>query len=272
MADKEGQTLAQRMSGRWQGDEEMLMGPEQPPTTSVGRFTNTKVLGGRGIRADYVQEAGGETGMMCETVYRFDADGTVTMSWFPGEGEPQMYHGTVTGFVIEVSRTNAEGMLETLTADYSEAGRLSSRMQLRMPDGSAMTVFSGEYRRLPPPRGKALWRDLTVADAASLKGFYEDVVGWKAEGADMGGYEDFNMLDADGEVAAGVCHARGGNADLPPVWLPYFAVDSADEAIASAKAGGGRIVAGPKGYDAYRYVIIEDPAGACFVACEEVQP
>lgn len=68
-------------------------------------------------------------------------------------------------------------------------------------------------------------------------------------------------LDADGEVAAGVCHARGGNADLPLVWLPYFAVASADDAIARAQAGGGRVVAGPKGYDAYRYVVIEDPAG-----------
>ena len=216
-------------------------------------------------------ETGGETGMVCETVYRFDADGAVVMSWFPGEGPPQVYSGTVEDFRIEVSRTNADGMLETLTADYAEPGRMSSRMQLKMPDGSAMTVFSGDYRRMPAPTGKAVWRDLTVADAVSLKSFYEDVVGWKAEGADMGGYEDFNMLDADGEVAAGVCHARGGNADLPPVWLPYFAVDSADTAISRAKAGGGRIVAGPKGYDAWRYVIIEDPAGASFVACEEVQ-
>lgn len=272
MTEKETNELAGRMSGRWQGDEEIVMGPAQPPLQSVGRFSNTAVLGGRGIRADYVQETGGEAGMVCETVYRFDADGAVVMSWFPGEGEPQVYRGTVTDFRIEVSRTNADGMLETLTADYSEPGRMSNSMQLKLPDGTDMTVFSGDYRRLPPPPGKAVWRDLTVADAVSLKGFYEDVLGWKAEGADMGGYEDFHMLDADGEVAAGVCHARGGNADLPPVWLPYFAVGSADDAIARAKAGGGRVVAGPKGYDAYRYVVIEDPAGASFVACEEVQP
>ena len=78
------------------------------------------------------------------------------------------------------------------------------------------------------------------------------------------------LLDSQGQVAAGICHARGGNADLPPVWLPYFSVDSADDAAASARDGGGRVVAGPKHYDRYRYVIIEDPAGASLVACEEV--
>ena len=80
---------------------------------------------------------------------------------------------------------------------------MSNRMQLTLPNGSEMTVFAGEYRRLPPPQGKVVWRDLTVADASSLKVFYEEVVGWKAEGANMGGYEDFNMLDDDGNVAAG---------------------------------------------------------------------
>ena len=47
---------------------------------------------------------------------------------------------------------------------------------------------------------------------------------------DLGGETEIVMfecachLDADGEVAVGVCHARDGNAGLPPVWLPYFAV------------------------------------------------
>ena len=156
MNDNEVKALAERMSGSWQGDEEIVVGPEQPPMKSVGRFNNATALGGRGIRADYVQENGGETGMVCETVYRFDADGAVLMSWFPGEGEPQVYRGMAVGFRIEVSRTNADGMLETLTADYSEPGQMSNSMQLTMPDGSTMIVFSGEYRRLPPARGEVV--------------------------------------------------------------------------------------------------------------------
>ena len=151
MTDEELSALTERMSGRWQGDEEIVMGPDQPPLSSVGRFTNSAVLGGQGMRGDYAQETDGETGMLCETVYRFDADGAVVMSWFPATGDPQVYRGTVADFRIEVSRTNADGMLETLIADYSEAGRMSNRMQLKLPDGTAMTVFSGDYRRVSPP-------------------------------------------------------------------------------------------------------------------------
>jgi hypothetical protein len=39
----------------------------------------------------------------------------------------------------------------------------------------------------------------------------------------MGEYSDFNMTMPDGgELAAGICHARGGNADLPSQWLIYI--------------------------------------------------
>ena len=36
--------------------------------------------------------------------------------------------------------------------------------------------------------------------------------------------QDESMLTPAGEGAAGVCHARGVNANIPPVWLVYFMV------------------------------------------------
>ncbi len=65
------------------------------------------------------------------------------------------------------------------------------------------------------------WVDLTVENAESLRDFYAAVVGWKPEAVAMKGYNDFNMT-AQGEAVAGICHARGANADIPPVWLLYF--------------------------------------------------
>jgi len=64
--------------------------------------------------------------------------------------------------------------------------------------------------------GSIGWTDLTVTDAEAIRKFYSAVVGWKADPVDMGGYNDFNMTPpASGEAVAGVCHARGGNTDLP---------------------------------------------------------
>ncbi|MEO1244222.1 MAG: VOC family protein [Pseudomonadota bacterium] len=269
--DTELAALIGRMSGRFVGDEEIVIDPaEQRTLQATGKFVNSAVLGGTGIRAEYVQEIGGEAGMRCETVFRFDNTGAAVMSWLPSEGDPQVYRGSFDGFVIEASHTSGDGTRQTLTADYSDLSGMSNSMHVHLPDGSKIPVFSGSYRRVPTVQGQQMWRDLTVDDAATVRTFYELVLGWSGQGADMGGYEDFHMLDAEGQVAAGVCHARGGNADLPPVWLPYFAVDSAEGAMRRAEEAGGRAVSALKQHDRYRYIALEDPAGASFIACEEV--
>lgn len=81
----------------------------------------------------------------------------------------------------------------------------------------------------------------------------------------MGGYSDFVMTDAaSGEPRAGVCHARGGNAGLPPAWLVYVVVTDLDASLASATALGGKVLAGPKAMGTDRYAVLSDPAGAAF--------
>lgn len=62
---------------------------------------------------------------------------------------------------------------------------------------------------------------------------------------------------------AGVCHARGMNADMPPVWLVYFTVPDLQQAIDRAVQRGGRLAAGPKG-DGPWFSVVQDPAGAYF--------
>lgn len=110
--------------------------------------------------------------------------------------------------------------------------------------------------------GTIAWTDLTVPDAEKLRDFYREVVGWEAEGLDMGGYEDFNMLSSVGEAVAGICHARGANADLPPQWLVYIVVKDLDESLRRCGAGGGVVVVAPSTLGAGGYGVIRDPAGA----------
>jgi predicted enzyme related to lactoylglutathione lyase len=60
-----------------------------------------------------------------------------------------------------------------------------------------------------------------------------------------------------------VCHARGNNADLPPVWLVYLVVEDLEESLVGVREGGGEILAGPKGMGpGSAYAVIRDPAGA----------
>jgi predicted enzyme related to lactoylglutathione lyase len=114
-----------------------------------------------------------------------------------------------------------------------------------------------------PAVGTIGWHDLTVADAESVRDFYADVAGWTFSGLDMGGYSDFVMTPpGGGDAAAGICHARGGNANLPAQWLMYIIVADLDRSIEACRTRGGEVLAGPKSMGEARYCVIRDPAGA----------
>ncbi len=111
--------------------------------------------------------------------------------------------------------------------------------------------------------GDMAWLDLTIKNAEQVQDFYCQVVGWKSEGCDMGGYQDYTMLNpSSGDATAGVCHSSGVNADLPPAWLPYFLVANIDKSVAAVLAQGGELVTEIKSMGADKYVVIKDPAGA----------
>ncbi len=111
--------------------------------------------------------------------------------------------------------------------------------------------------------GSITWADLTVGDAEAVRDFYRAVIGWTSSELDMGGYNDFCMnLPHDGTTVAGICHARGSNADLPAQWLIYITVEDLDRSMAQCVERGGAVVAGPKKSGQARYCIIRDPAGA----------
>ena len=121
--------------------------------------------------------------------------------------------------------------------------------------------------------GQVGWMDLTVPDATAVRDFYKAVVGFASSEIEMGGYSDYCLNRADsGDTVAGVCHARGVNAALPPVWLVYFTVANLDESVRQCIERGGRVrmperSAGGQG----RYCVIEDPAGAVCALFEAVQ-
>ncbi|NNE69038.1 MAG: VOC family protein [Rhodothermales bacterium] len=121
-----------------------------------------------------------------------------------------------------------------------------------------------------PAAGTVTWFDLTVKDAERVRDFYKGVVGWKPEPVNMGAYNDFTMtVPSTGDPATGICHARGGNADLPAQWMIYVNVENLDLSMAACRGGGGKIIAGPKEMAGHgRYCVIQDPEGAVLALFE----
>lgn len=124
------------------------------------------------------------------------------------------------------------------------------------------------WRRIPAPQwstapGRVGWLDLAVPDAIATRDFYCKVIGWTSVPTSMGGYEDFSGVAPDGTTVAGMCHARGDNAAIPPGWLPYFMVTDRDTAVASALALGAEQV-----FTAGSVSILRDPDGVPFALFE----
>ena len=116
----------------------------------------------------------------------------------------------------------------------------------------------------PAPVGAIGWVDLTVADAPGIRDFYAAVVGWAPTPLDMGGYADY-MMQAPGAPGpqAGICHARGANAALPAVWVPYVTVADLAASLAACRARGGAVLSGPQDAGGgATFAVIRDPAGA----------
>jgi uncharacterized protein len=114
--------------------------------------------------------------------------------------------------------------------------------------------------------GRIAWLDLTVADASATRDFYRQVVGWSAQEVAMEDegqrYADYAMLGGDGNPAAGVCHARGVNLGLPPVWLIYLPVGDLAESLRRVEEEGGKVIRTMHGEEGHHvYAVIEDPVG-----------
>ena len=111
--------------------------------------------------------------------------------------------------------------------------------------------------------GKIGWIDMSTENAGAVRDFYKAVVGLESEDVGMGDYSDYNMtLPASGEAVAGICHARGSNAELPPGWLIYLTVADVDASAAACIANGGRLVIEPRSLAGGRFCVIEDPGGS----------
>jgi predicted enzyme related to lactoylglutathione lyase len=115
----------------------------------------------------------------------------------------------------------------------------------------------------PPEVGTISWADLTVEDAVTIRDFYSKVVDWPFEPVEMGKYSDFCMLStADRQPKAGICHARGSNANLPAQWLIYITVADLEKSVRACVEHGGKVLSAPRSAGQGRFVVIQDPAGA----------
>ena len=115
--------------------------------------------------------------------------------------------------------------------------------------------------------GTFCWPELASTDQSSARKFYTALFGWQAQEFDMGNGATYTTFLADGE-AVGALHQMQKDQlaqGIPPHWLSYVSVESADATAQRAVELGGKKLMEPFDvFDMGRMAAIQDPTGATF--------
>jgi uncharacterized protein len=117
------------------------------------------------------------------------------------------------------------------------------------------------------PAGNFCWIELATTDQNAAKNFYGSLFGWATADMPMGPddfYSIFRLQERD--AAAGYTMRKDQREHgVPPHWMLYVAVESADKAAAKAAELGGQVLAPAFDvFDVGRMSVLQDPTGATF--------
>jgi len=153
---------------------------------------------------------------------------------------------------------DAGGVVVAPPFDVLDSGRMAV---VQDPAGAVLSLWEPREHigaRLVNVPGALTWNDLAAPDPAIARPFYERLLGWTFEEIpDAGGY---TTIRNRGQLNGGAMPAPGA----PPAWVPYFATEDADAALARVEALGGRRLNGPMDVPGGRIVVVADPQGAVF--------
>jgi len=119
----------------------------------------------------------------------------------------------------------------------------------------------------PHAPGMFAWIELATSDQAGAKSFYTSLFGWSADDSPMAPGGFYTLFRQHGKQVGGGYTLMPDQVAMhvPPNWLVYVSVESADAAIAKTKELGGNVLAGPIDVmDLGRMAILSDPTGAVF--------
>jgi hypothetical protein len=122
-----------------------------------------------------------------------------------------------------------------------------------------------EMKKYAP--GTFCWVELATSDAKSAKAFYGELLDWKVEEQEVPGGMFYSMLKHKGKDVAGLYEitAEMKSQGVPPHWLSYVSVASADESSIKAKSLGGTVIKDPFDVmDIGRMAVLQDPTKAMF--------
>ncbi|SRR5579884_388423 len=115
--------------------------------------------------------------------------------------------------------------------------------------------------------GSFCWFELGTMDSEAAKKFYSSLFGWSSQDFPMGPAGVYTIFQLNGRDvgATYTLNQQQRQMGVPPHWMPYISVSSADGAAKKIQDLGGQIFMPPFDVmDKGRMTVATDPAGAHF--------
>jgi uncharacterized protein len=210
------------------------------------------------------------------TLMRLDGDAVAGVATQPEQqrqaGVPPNWFSYVTVASADETATRVPelgGQVHAGPFDVMSLGRMAV---IADPGGAMLGVWEARdsigAERVNDP-GCLTSNELSTTDVERASAFYAELFGWRVEEVDTGGGPRYWVI-----VHEGAAEGRNGgvrelapeqrDAGIPPHWMPYFTVESADGALETAGERGGTVHAGPIEIPSGRIAVLSDAQGAFF--------
>jgi len=206
------------------------------------------------------------------TVCHADVGPVAGLMALPAEAPADMpahwlqYIGTSDVDATVDAAVRAGGSVLRPAGDMQGAGRFAV---LKDPQGAMFAVINPENARPEPdgtpPVGMFSWHELATSDHEAAFAFYSGLFGWDVlQRMDMGPTGVYLIFGWKGQQRGGM-YTKPADMPMPPNWLPYAHVPSADKAFVLATGSGARQLFGPMEVPGgSRVAAFMDPGGAAF--------
>ncbi|MGR3620747.1 VOC family protein [Pseudophaeobacter sp.] len=166
---------------------------------------------------------------------------------------------------VAKARAHEGVIIEIEPQDFGAGNRIAL---VRDPSGAGFTLVEGDGFAPtggPVRTGHVLCRYHHVPDVEMIRGFYQDLFGWRIEKRSETPWPLYDILHADGSIVAEVEEVPETIRGKFRYWMPCFAVASLPDTEATLQALGGQVTTdlgeGRK--------ILTDPQGAALMVQED---
>lgn len=174
-----------------------------------------------------------------------------------------VYWGT-SDMEATIARIDAHGgRLMVPPMDIPDTGRMAIAVD---PEGAVFGLWQANPfggAGIEGEHGAMCWSEVNCRDGAANAAFYAAVFDLTPQALDMPGVVYHTLHPRDGgEAVCGVLQMDAQWGDIPPNWMPYFAVADLQRANAIWTQHGGTTLAGPIASPYGQIMVVQDPQGA----------